>query len=175
MLISVCWAATLLHQIQALRAQQGSCHTPLSLLARVQVLHSSVPTSQLQFALNGSVVGLCTSQQHASEEPDPPAPCLGLGIVRAVDASRRLLYVLTTLGEEALGRVTMLQVMLLANKFRRARGGFSLVCFQDALLPCGQHRGAFVQVHAVTSHSVCPRLRVEKLCADARARHEHSS
>lgn len=67
--------------------------------------------SQLLFALNCSLVGLCSSPSHASDEPGPqPLPCLGLGIVRAVDAERRRLYVLSPLEEGALEQVTTVQV-----------------------------------------------------------------
>ncbi|GAB4817782.1 hypothetical protein N2152v2_004828 [Parachlorella kessleri] len=78
----------------------------------VEVLHGSVLPSQLPRALNGALVGLCSAPaQHASEDPaGQPPPCLGLGFVRAVDARKRLLYVLTDLQEEELEQVATLQL-----------------------------------------------------------------
>jgi len=95
----------------------------------LQVLHSSVPASQLFYALNGAVVGLCTTDlkpQHgqavgasaggqaaaaaaAEEQPAPPR-CLGLGIVRAADARRRRLHILTAIPESELESVGVLQL-----------------------------------------------------------------
>ena len=87
---------------------------PAHPLARPQVLHSSVHPSQLFYALNGAVVGLCAQppaappQQQAAE---PPAlPCLGLGVVRAADAAARRLYLLTALSAEELEQVAVLQL-----------------------------------------------------------------
>ena len=90
-------------------------------VASLQVLHSSVPASQLFYALNGAVVGLCGAavapQQPAAAAgagaaPEPPAalPCLGLGIVRAADAARRRLHILTAVPPEELEGVTTLQL-----------------------------------------------------------------
>lgn len=88
---------------------------------------SSVPPSQVLFSLNGSLVGLCMAppreneQQAANKEEDddedrPPrirlgpahAPCLGVGIIRAIDKDRRLLLVLSPLPLEQLQRVNLL-------------------------------------------------------------------
>ena len=93
-------------------------------VALLQVIHSSVPSSQLFYALNGAVVGLCgaaaTPQQPAGAAagagagaaPAPPAalPCLGLGIVRAADAARRRLHILTAVPPEELEGVATLQL-----------------------------------------------------------------
>jgi polynucleotide 5'-hydroxyl-kinase GRC3/NOL9 len=85
-----------------------------------------VPASQLFYALNGTVVGLCgpasapqkpaaaaPAPAGAGVAPAPPAaalPCLGLGIVRAADAARRRLHILTTVPPEELEGVTTLQL-----------------------------------------------------------------
>jgi hypothetical protein len=93
-------------------------------VALLQVIYSSVPSSQLFYALNGAVVGLCgaaaTTQQPAGAAagagagaaPAPPAalPCLGLGIVRAADAARRRLHILTAVPPEELEGVATLQL-----------------------------------------------------------------
>ena len=91
----------------------------------IQVLHSAVPPSQQAYALNGMVVGLCTAPAAAGKvqlaaaeaggarspaAPPSSLPCLGLGVVRAVDGRRGRVHVLTPVPEQALERVTMLQV-----------------------------------------------------------------
>lgn len=79
---------------------------------------SSVPPSQLLFSLNASLVGLCINVDHAPRSPSdgPPrivlgpvqAPCLGVGIVRAIDIERRVLFVVTPLPIAVLQRVNLL-------------------------------------------------------------------
>ena len=91
-----------------------------------------MPASQLFYALNGAVVGLCAGPSQspllqggavaaaasldtpapapAPANPLPPLPCLGLGIVRAADAQRRRLYLLTPLPAAELERVRVLQL-----------------------------------------------------------------
>ncbi|KAJ0408054.1 hypothetical protein ATCC90586_003689 [Pythium insidiosum] len=83
---------------------------------------ASVPPSQVLLSLNCSVVGLCVNPQRAPRESDavalagPPriqlhrvhAPCVGLGLVRAVDAERRCLLVLSPLPLELLRHVNLL-------------------------------------------------------------------
>eukprot|EP00887_Chlorella_sp_A99_P005329 scaffold1.g5329.t1 len=94
----------------------------------VQVLHSAVAPSQLAYALNASVVGLCgpapeqgdaamvgtvaaTAADSLLAAPPPSSlPCLGLGVVRAADARSGRLHVLTPVAEGQLERVTALQV-----------------------------------------------------------------
>ncbi|RLN98742.1 hypothetical protein BBJ28_00005347 [Nothophytophthora sp. Chile5] len=94
--------------------------------ADVAFTGSSVPPSQLLFSLNASIVGLCVNAKHrpivrdesASNQAElgPPrivlqpahAPCLGVGIVRAVDADKRLLYILSPLPFAVLKRVNLL-------------------------------------------------------------------
>lgn len=62
--------------------------------------------------LNGSIVGLLSSQPPSAAASLQPAPrvCLGIGIVRAVDAASGRLYVLTDLSGEHLEAVDVLQV-----------------------------------------------------------------
>ncbi|POM68466.1 hypothetical protein PHPALM_15370 [Phytophthora palmivora] len=84
---------------------------------------SSVPPSQLLFSLNASIVGLCVNPEYkpceqVKPEPreGPPrvvlqpvhAPCLGVGIIRAVDAGKRQLFILSPLPLSMLKRVNLL-------------------------------------------------------------------
>ncbi|KAL3660053.1 hypothetical protein V7S43_014975 [Phytophthora oleae] len=81
---------------------------------------ASVAPSQLLFSLNASVVGLCINPQYKPRSEDdaegPPrivlqpvhAPCVGVGIVRALDAERRQLFLLSPLPLSVLKRVNLL-------------------------------------------------------------------
>ncbi|GMF34165.1 unnamed protein product [Phytophthora fragariaefolia] len=84
---------------------------------------SSVPPSQLLFSLNACIVGLCVNPDYKPAESDeshprerPPriilqsvhVPCLGVGIIRAVDAEKRQLFVLSPLPLSVLQRVNLL-------------------------------------------------------------------
>ncbi|TYZ58715.1 hypothetical protein PybrP1_004090 [[Pythium] brassicae (nom. inval.)] len=84
---------------------------------------SSVPPSQLLHSLNNSVVGLCVNPRRPQPQPqlvgrpagpprvllEPPhAPCLGIGLVRAVDAERRLLFIVSPLALAVVRRVNLL-------------------------------------------------------------------
>lgn len=86
---------------------------------------SSVPPSQLLWSLNASLVGLCVNPSRGTspgesvagdDDNRPPrvllgsvaAPCLGVGIVRAVDAQRRLLLIATPLPLATVERVNLL-------------------------------------------------------------------
>lgn len=84
-----------------------------------------MPGSQLFYALNGAVVGLCARDPEPPPSPAAggtvaaaaadgasPAPprCLGLGIVRAADGRRRRLHILTAVPEAELESVSVLQL-----------------------------------------------------------------
>jgi polynucleotide 5'-hydroxyl-kinase GRC3/NOL9 len=82
---------------------------------------SSVPPSQLLYSLNACIVGLCVNPEYKPVEQDDPrdgpprivlqpvhAPCVGVGIVRAVDAAKRQLFVLSPLPLCVLERVNLL-------------------------------------------------------------------
>ncbi|RLN48501.1 hypothetical protein BBJ29_001771 [Phytophthora kernoviae] len=84
---------------------------------------SSVPPSQLLFSLNASLVGLCVNAEHqplkrgeSEVATGPPRivlqpvhpPCVGVGIIRAVDAKKRLLFILSPLPISVLKRVNLL-------------------------------------------------------------------
>jgi polynucleotide 5'-hydroxyl-kinase GRC3/NOL9 len=73
----------------------------------VHVLHGAASPAELPRVLNGAVVGLCRA---AGAPPGAPLPCLGLGVVRAVDAAAGRAYVLTDVEEDALQAVDTLQV-----------------------------------------------------------------
>ena len=70
-----------------------------------------MPREHLGYVLNAALVGLAGARIGSSA--DPP-PCLGMGLVRAVDMAQGLLYVLTPLDPETLQQVSILQVTLAA-------------------------------------------------------------
>lgn len=89
--------------------------------ATLQVLHAAMPSDQVPYALAGAVVGLAVASQprqpvHSMDavfrtcSAEAPLACLALGIVRAVDVERGLLYLLTPLSEAAMLLVDTLQV-----------------------------------------------------------------
>jgi polynucleotide 5'-hydroxyl-kinase GRC3/NOL9 len=87
---------------------------------RVDLLFAQVAEAELAFAINGKVVGLVSSggsadgpvssRLHPRQEQQHLPICLGLGLVRAVDARRQMLYVLSDVPEEQLQQVDTLVV-----------------------------------------------------------------
>ena len=64
-------------------------------------------------AINGSLVGLCTlpvKEEDINDTPTVLFPCLGLGLVRAMDRKRRLLFLITPLAIEQLRVVNCLTI-----------------------------------------------------------------
>jgi polynucleotide 5'-kinase involved in rRNA processing len=63
-------------------------------------------------AMNGSIVGLCRREENTSADLDDRAislpPCIGLGIVRAIDRANELAYVLTRVSPKDLQSVDIL-------------------------------------------------------------------
>lgn len=86
----------------------------------VSVLHARVPHSQTLYTLNGAVVGLLAAgapETHGRMHSEGGlrmtratlvVPCVGLGIVRAVDVARRLLFIVTPADPADLEAVTVL-------------------------------------------------------------------
>mmetsp|Transcript_46493 Transcript_46493/g.93199 ORF Transcript_46493/g.93199 Transcript_46493/m.93199 type:complete len:190 (-) Transcript_46493:24-593(-) len=87
---------------------------PLSAV-QLRFLFNPVAASQALIALNGTLVGLCTSacppggsDARALGEGSRAAEAVGLGVVRAVDPASRTLYLLTPLPLEQLQRVDVI-------------------------------------------------------------------
>jgi polynucleotide 5'-hydroxyl-kinase GRC3/NOL9 len=92
----------------------------------VELPHAQVQQSELPLALNGALVGLASSRSSSSsllagnggktEQQGVAAlgpqlhECLGVGLVRAVDAQKGLLYLLTDMNEQRLQEVDVLMV-----------------------------------------------------------------
>ncbi|MCO5573838.1 hypothetical protein L7F22_027613 [Adiantum nelumboides] len=74
---------------------------PISAINVVQQ-HFQVPTGEILYSLNATLIGLGVSKEN---EQDVKPWCVGLGIVRAVDISSGLVYVITPLKLDVLQRV----------------------------------------------------------------------
>lgn len=92
--------------------------------SNVQILHTHVDRHHIAQALNCSVVGLASSLRGESSSSmeiqgrhNCLLDCIGVGFVRAVDATKGLLYLLTDVTPETLEHVDVLQVGLLALPF----------------------------------------------------------
>lgn len=85
---------------------------------------ASVPPSHVLLSLQCSIVGLCVNRhreaivpaENADRSHQPPriqlkavhSPCLGVGIVRGIDAARRLFFILSPLPKEMMQHVNLL-------------------------------------------------------------------
>jgi hypothetical protein len=89
----------------------------------IELQHAQVQQYELPLALNGALVGLASSSKSSSSGPASAAvsqgvaglgpqlqECLGVGLVRAVDARRGVLFLLTDLNEQRLQDVDVLLV-----------------------------------------------------------------
>ena len=62
--------------------------------------------------MNGAVVGLTRAASGSDSKTTAVSECLGVGVVRSVDAAEQMLYILTPTPEQLLPEVTMLEVKL---------------------------------------------------------------
>ncbi|XP_042497065.1 polynucleotide 5'-hydroxyl-kinase NOL9 [Macadamia integrifolia] len=62
---------------------------------KVRHLHCQVPSSEIFRSLNATIVGLAVSSEKSSESEPCIPQCVGLGIVRGIDISKDLFYVIT--------------------------------------------------------------------------------
>lgn len=67
-------------------------------------LHCKVPSSEIFYSLNATIVGLAVS----SEDHENLPFCVGLGIVRGIDTLKGLLYVITPVPPSSLEKVDLL-------------------------------------------------------------------
>ncbi|KAG5039249.1 hypothetical protein JHK85_011725 [Glycine max] len=71
---------------------------------KIRHLHCEVPSSEIFFSLNATIVGLAVD----SEGPENLPWCLGLGIVRGIDTVKGVLYVITPVPHNSLEKVNVL-------------------------------------------------------------------
>ncbi|KAG2400305.1 Polynucleotide 5'-hydroxyl-kinase [Vigna angularis] len=71
---------------------------------KIRHLHCEVPSSEIFFGLNATIVGLAVD----SEGPENLPWCFGLGIVRGIDTVKRVLYLITPVPHSSLEKVNLL-------------------------------------------------------------------
>lgn len=71
---------------------------------KIRHLHCQVPSTEIFYSLNSTIVGLATS----SEMFEDLTSCVGLGIVRGIDALKGLLYLITPIPHSILEKVDLL-------------------------------------------------------------------
>ncbi|CAL1367925.1 unnamed protein product [Linum trigynum] len=76
---------------------------PISTI-KIRHLYCQVPQSEVFYSLNATIVGLANSSEQAGTLPW----CLGLGIVRGIDTSKGLLYIITPVPQSTLEKVDLL-------------------------------------------------------------------
>jgi polynucleotide 5'-hydroxyl-kinase GRC3/NOL9 len=87
---------------------------------------SSIQKDQIMRVLNGSVVGLCI-QNSTKKKQSVMEECVGLGIVRSVNIATRMLYILTSVHDQAvlksvnhlvIGKLDLPPHLLQTNQFK---------------------------------------------------------
>ncbi|KAM0034735.1 putative P-loop containing nucleoside triphosphate hydrolase [Helianthus debilis subsp. tardiflorus] len=84
-----------------------AAHSPYEVsvsAVNIKHLHCEVPKAEIFYSLNASIVGLAVN----SEGSEHPPRCVGLGIVRGIDTSRRVLYIITPVPSNVLEEVDVL-------------------------------------------------------------------
>ncbi|XP_031261517.1 polynucleotide 5'-hydroxyl-kinase NOL9 [Pistacia vera] len=70
---------------------------------KIRHLHCQVPSTEIFYSLNATIVGLATSSEMCENLPW----CVGLGIVRGIDTLKGLLYVITPVPPSILEKVDL--------------------------------------------------------------------
>ncbi|PHT47800.1 Polynucleotide 5'-hydroxyl-kinase NOL9 [Capsicum baccatum] len=84
-----------------------AAHPPYEILIssiKIKHLHCEVPKSEVFYSLNATIVGLAVDSEDSENFPD----CVGLGIVRAIDTFKHVLYVITPVPKSSLQKVDLL-------------------------------------------------------------------
>ncbi|KAL5729408.1 hypothetical protein ACHQM5_002368 [Ranunculus cassubicifolius] len=80
---------------------------PISSVKVIHV-HEQVPSREIYRTLNATIVGLAVSSKKLKGGEPVTTYCVGLGIVRAIDISKKLLYILTPVPHRDLINVDLL-------------------------------------------------------------------
>ncbi|CAI9112443.1 OLC1v1012895C1 [Oldenlandia corymbosa var. corymbosa] len=70
----------------------------------IKHLHCQVPEPEIFYSLNATIVGLAV----CSDDSKSLTPCMGLGIVRGIDTSKNVLYLITPVPIKSLEKVDLL-------------------------------------------------------------------
>ncbi|KAA8540891.1 hypothetical protein F0562_024971 [Nyssa sinensis] len=71
---------------------------------KIKHLHCQVPSTEIFYSLNATIVGLAVSSEGSENFPS----CVGLGIVRSIDTLKRLVYIITPVPQNTLEKVDVL-------------------------------------------------------------------
>ncbi|XP_071737475.1 polynucleotide 5'-hydroxyl-kinase NOL9 [Rutidosis leptorrhynchoides] len=88
-------------------AQALAAHPPYEVpmsAVKIKHLHCQVPKAEILYSLNATIVGLAVDSEGYGNLPR----CVGLGIVRAVDTLKRVLYIITPVPQNVLEDVDLL-------------------------------------------------------------------
>ncbi|KAI8543529.1 hypothetical protein RHMOL_Rhmol08G0225700 [Rhododendron molle] len=97
---------------------------------KIKHLHCQVPSTEVFYSLNATIVGLAVSSEDSEHLPQ----CVGLGLVRGIDIFKRVVYVITPVPQNTLEKVdlllqgliqiptTLLQLILLLDKIHGCAG-----------------------------------------------------
>ncbi|XP_010540303.1 PREDICTED: polynucleotide 5'-hydroxyl-kinase NOL9-like [Tarenaya hassleriana] len=88
-------------------AHELASHTPYEVpisSIKIEHLHFQIPSSEVLYSLNATIVGLGVSSDVFEDLP----PCVGLGLVRGIDMEKGVLYVITPVAEHILQKVDLI-------------------------------------------------------------------
>lgn len=94
---------TTIKELARALASHPPYQVPMSKI-KIRHLHCQVPNTEVLYSLNASIVGLAVSPEDSQSLP----VCVGLGIVRGIDMSRNLIYVITPVPQSILASVDLL-------------------------------------------------------------------
>lgn len=83
-------------------ASQSPYVVPISSI-KIRHLHCQVPSTEIFYSLNATIVGLAVSSEDSEDFPW----CVGLGIVRGIDTSKNVFYVITPVPQSTLEAVDL--------------------------------------------------------------------
>eukprot|EP01106_Pelomyxa_sp_JSP_P018663 TRINITY_DN881_c0_g1_i7.p1 TRINITY_DN881_c0_g1~~TRINITY_DN881_c0_g1_i7.p1 ORF type:complete len:219 (+),score=62.13 TRINITY_DN881_c0_g1_i7:160-816(+) len=120
------WMLNMYFNVHAVPLTQATPYVvPWSSVA-LAFIGTQVPPSQSMYALNGEIVGLCVSGEDQAYTPisatpggptgypvfimgqPPPLSCLGLGLVWAIDTTRKQFFIVTPVPPSQLRRVNVI-------------------------------------------------------------------
>ncbi|CAI0549562.1 unnamed protein product [Linum tenue] len=96
-------SVTTIKELANALASHPPYQVPISTI-KIKHLYCQVPQAEVLYSLNATIVSLANSSEKAGTLPW----CLGLGIVRVIDTSKGLLYIITPVPQTTLEKVDLL-------------------------------------------------------------------
>ncbi|KAI4336066.1 hypothetical protein L6164_014642 [Bauhinia variegata] len=97
------WNITQIKELAHALASLRPFEVPIASI-KIQHLHCQVPSSEIFYSLNASIVGLAFDSEDSEKLPW----CVGLGLVRGIDTFKGVLYVITPVPQSSLEKVNLL-------------------------------------------------------------------